>query len=148
MHDVCSFSHCQRSVEQTVFHCSAQVSVSILDPLVWNSALPQVGREFCAIVAFLLLRRDKISRKSWCHPPHILKGTKCVAFIREPSQPMAQQRSIVFLFRLKLGIEIPCVKAKPSCLGLFILRSEGSSSRRMRVHLKPLDCLRARFLTT
>ena len=38
MHDVCSFSHCQRSVEQK------QVSVSILDLLVWNSALPQVGR--------------------------------------------------------------------------------------------------------
>ena len=50
MHDVCSFSDCQRSVEQTAFHCSAQVSVSILDPLVWNSALPQVGSEFCAIV--------------------------------------------------------------------------------------------------
>ena len=24
MHDVCSFSHCQRFVEQTAFHCSAQ----------------------------------------------------------------------------------------------------------------------------
>ena len=42
MHDVCSFSPCQHSVEQTAFHCSAQVSVSILDPLVWKSALPQV----------------------------------------------------------------------------------------------------------
>ena len=39
---------------------------------------------------------------------------------------MAQQCSIVFLFRQNLGIEIPSVKAKPSCLGLFILRSEGS----------------------
>ena len=39
---------------------------------------------------------------------------------------MAQQCSIVFLFRLKLGIEIPSVKAKPSCLGLSILRSKGS----------------------
>ena len=37
---------------------------------------------------------------------------------------MAQQCSIVLLFRLNLGIEIPSVKAKPSCL--FTLRSEGS----------------------
>ena len=39
---------------------------------------------------------------------------------------MPQQCRIVLLFRLNLCVEIPSVKAKPTCLGLFILRSEGS----------------------
>ena len=51
MHEVRSFSHCQRSIEKIALHCSAHVSVSFPNPIVWISALPQVGGElFCAIV--------------------------------------------------------------------------------------------------